>query len=617
MTVEQLEAASTAYYSGEPIMTDAEFDAAVSQLSIDDPDNIFLKRVGAPVPGKHKAEHKIPMGSLSNVNNEDEFLQWLTKNRGTTICLSHKLDGSSVELLYRDGMFVQAITRGDGIIGEDVTRNVLLSQHLRMEIDPSITSVRCECLIHIDDWQTYFQGDANPRNSAAGTLRRHDGKNAEHLRFYAFDAISTKPLLTEFHVMSILSRYFHCPACKWSRSSAELTLWCRKQAESRSLLSYEIDGVVAKIDTIHISRDMGVHNNRPRGQVAVKFEPRGGETVLRKVVWQVGHTGALTPVGEVDPVGVGGTTISRVTLCNMNEISRLCIAIGDIVEVVRAGDVIPKLSKLVRPGDTREIIQPPKKCPECGSKTAKDGARLFCTNDECSGRSFGRVMTWIKKRNILNVGEGVIKAAEIDLINELYFDWTLGAWAGIEVGNGILGEKRAKKVMKAIDDSRKVSLPDFLGSIGIKGVGRSLCRILCTELGIKTIDDVFITLPEDIEQLEGFGNTRAYDFCNWISEHREEIENLATFMNFTEEHISIHQVFSGETICFTGKSPKPRSEMSDIAIQLGAYVSNSITNSVTILVIPNTNSTSKKVIKAKKLGVRMMSPEEFLKMGGN
>ncbi len=632
-----LEKASEAYYSGRPTMTDAEFDLAIVELRRSDPNHSFLRRIGAPVPGTLKVKHEIPMGSLSNANNESEFLDWIPKHIHEgypDICLSHKLDGSSLELIYQDGSFVQAITRGDGDVGEDVTKNVLLSKNVPLEIHPSITSVRCECLVRLADWGEHFKGDANPRNSAAGTLRRHDGRNAEYLQFYAFDALidinktSYEILISlesEHGILSVLQHWFYVPDYMWSDDPDELVLWLRKVETERNEFQYEIDGVVAKIDDRNKSQSMGERDGRPKGQIAVKFKPRGGETILRKVIWQVGHTGSLTPVGEVDPVGVGGTVIRRVTLCNMDEIERLGIAIGDTVEVIRAGDVIPKLSRLIKAGTKYKVIRHPNKCPECGVKTKKDGARLYCQNDECSGVSFGRVMTWIKKRNILNVGEGIIRAAGIERIVNLYYspirfrnDKPLNAWATVEVGNGVLGEKRAKKIIEAVEKSRSVSLPEFLGSIGIKGVGRSLCRILCEGLPLKTIDDVYTIKPEQIESLEGFGSARAHDFCNWILKHGDDVEDLANLMNFEDQPDTKSEgdVFEGEVICFTGKSPKTRPEMTALAKSAGASVSSSISSKTTILVIADPYSTSSKAVKAREMGIEIMPTEDFLIKAG-
>lgn len=620
MNISQLEKANADYYRGNPSWTDSEFDAAIIQLRKDNPDHPFLKRIGAPIPGKQKAEHQIFMGSLDNANNEEEFKIWLAKNN-LAICLSHKLDGSSLELIYQEGFFVQAITRGDGNIGEDVTRNVLKSGNIPLKVDPSVLSVRCECLIHKNDWTKYFKGDANPRNSAAGTLRRHDGHNAKYLRFYAFDAlidtdktdkIMREVVKSEESVLDALSERFDVPDYTTIISRTSLQEWCRNEEARRDSLSYEIDGIVAKIDDRNISNEMGDRDRRPKGQIAVKFAPRGGETVLQDVVWQVGHTGSLTPVGEVSPVGVGGTIIERVTLCNMDEIKRLDIALGDTVEIIRAGDVIPKLTKCIRKGKNRETIYQPTKCPVCEGNIKKDGAQIFCLNDECTGKALGRIMTWIKKRNILDLGIGIVKAAKIESIYDLY-TITFNQWANVRVGNGRIGEKRAEKIIQALKKSKSVTLSNFIGSIGIKGIGRSLAHNLCEGLSLETLDHILLVLPEHMEKLEGFGHSRAYGFWGWLLEYREEVEKLAAIMNFEEKlDMKESNVFSGEVICFTGKSPKPRKEMSSLAEAAGASVSSSVTNSTTVLVIADPDSQSSKAVKAREMGIILISPEEFL-----
>lgn len=619
--IQQLEKASATYYGGNPIMTDAEFDAAVAELREKDPDHPFLKRIGAPVPGKFKVEHRIPMGSLDNANNEDEFRTWILKHKGCAFSLSHKLDGSSLELVYQDGHFIQAITRGDGKIGEDVTRNVLRSGNIPLTIDSSIISVRCECLIYLKDWHKYFEGDANPRNSAAGTLRRHDGHNAEYLRFYAFDALidiskATKDIRetikSEDDILDMLVEWFCVPYCGYTINIDNLIQWYRYEEVRRDKWPYEIDGIVAKIEDRIKSQNMGSKDGRPRGQVAIKFKPRGGETILQDVTWQVGQTGALTPVGKVAPIGVGGVIIKRVTLCNMDEIDRLGITIGDTVEIVRAGDVIPKLTKCIRQNESSKVIYPPKKCPECGASVTKDGARLFCRNDLCEGKSLGRIMTWIKKRNILNLGIGIVEAAGIESIYHLY-KMSSNEWANVRVKNGMLGPKRAAKVMEALNKSKSVSLSEFLGSIGIKGIGRSLSYDLCKGLKLKIFNDIFALTSDQVELQGGFGPLRAKAFCQWLRENCGETQDLASIMNFTKElDVDKNTIFSGEMICFTGKSPKPRSEMGKLAEAAGAIVSNSISKDTTILVIVDPNSTSSKAVKARKNGIKLMSPEEFL-----
>jgi DNA ligase (NAD+) len=196
--------------------------------------------------------------------------------------------------------------------------------------------------------------------------------------------------------------------------------------------------------------------------------------------------------------------------------------------------------------------------------------------------------------------------------------WSIDVWAGLEFGKGRLGEKRATKVIEALKKSRRVSLPEFLGSVGIKGVGRSLCRTLCSGLGLSSMDDVFHIEPEDIESLDGFGSSRAYDFCTWVLENEEELENLSSFMIFEDQPDTKGDdgPFAGEVVCFTGKSPMKRPEMSQLAESAGASISSSISSNTTILVIADPESKSAKAVKARKMGIKLMSPDDFLSQVG-
>jgi len=612
-----LERASKAYYAGNPVMSDSEFDEMVSELRATEPSHPFLKRIGAPVSGKHKAKHIIPMGSLANANNEEEFLSWLDKlpNNPHQIHLSHKLDGLSVELIYQNGSFIQAITRGDGIWGEDITRNVIKSGDIPLSIDKNITSVRCECVILKSDWTKYFKGEANPRNSAAGTLRRKDGCNAKYLQFYAFDAIGADSC-TETGVSIALRQWFRIPTWDIGTDYSFLVQWCKNQEKGRDEIPYEIDGIVAKLDCRAESQKIGSQNNRPRGQIAFKFVPRGAETTLTNVVWQVGATGAVVPIAVVAPIGVGGTIIKRASLCNIDEIERLQIAIGDTVEVVRAGDVIPKIAKLISKGDDRTEIKAPKMCPICDASVEKNGAHVFCINPTCHGKSFGRIMNWIKKRNILNLGSEIVKAIGVNSIRDLYIIITNEFYlANIQIGNGRLGESRANKIITELEKSRTVTLWEFLGCIGIKSIGRTLAKQIVVNLKIKTLKDIFALTPNDIQKLEGFAQQRAEDFCHWLSKHWSEIIELEKEMTFEKGEIAaMNNSLNGEVIVFTGKAPIPRNEMAEMAARAGATVSGSVTSKTTILVIADPNSMSSKAVKARESGVKLISPENFLEI---
>jgi len=255
-------------------------------------------------------------------------------------------------------------------------------------------------------------------------------------------------------------------------------------------------------------------------------------------------------------------------------------------------------------------------CPACGSAVERDGPFYKCSNAKsCVGVKNSRIMTWIKKQNILNLGIGIIKAANIESIYDLYIK-SVDEWASVQIGNGCLGKKRANKIIAELNKSKNVSLGIFLGSVGITGCGRTLCEQIIKNLNLTTLNDVFNLKVDDIQNLDGFGEKRAVDFIQWIADFRPQIIQLANIMNFGGKEKAMSKIknsLSGEAIVFTGKSPLPRKEMAALAEQAGASIGGSVSAKTTILVIADPNSMSGKAVKAREMGIRLMSHEDFLK----
>lgn len=620
----RLEIACHHYYNETPIVSDEEFDKAKRQLQEANPNHPFLKRVGAPVPGTAKVKHAIPMGSQANALNREDFDKWLKRinAKGQQINMTQKMDGSSLELVYENGIFVQAITRGDGKIGEDVTRNIVQSTSVPRKIDPAIESVRGEAVLHLKDFESFFKDEmANARNAAAGLVRRHSGSGAKFLMFYAFDVVTRTPMSTETAVLSFLkANKFKIPKFGTFVDAENMWEWYQQQENDRDSLPYEIDGVVAKLDDRKRSEELGVASGCPKGQIAIKFKSRGAETTLKNVVWQVGHTGRVNPVAELTPVGVGGTVIQRATLNNPDEINRLGIAIGDMVEVVRAADVIPKITQLVRKSSSRKKIKLPTRCPKCNASVLRDGAYLICTNEKCEGKKFKKIETWIKKRNIMHIGSGILEAlheaGRISSIRDLY-QLSVFDWQDLDVGNGKLGSTRAEKIMDSLDLSRYLTAADFFGCLGVPSVGRSLVDQMCRAFNIQSdYKEVFSITPEQLSTVEGFGKERANAFINWIDEHHDEITDLGTCMIFQTPKYGKDSAgkLADKTICFTGKCNLPRKELQDKAKQAGAKCVSSVSQGTDYLVIADPSSGSSKAQKARKYGTSLISEEEFLQM---
>lgn len=352
----EIERHSALYYAHQPEISDDAFDALRDELEELAPDSPVLAKVGSEslAEGWDKAAHTIPMGSQAKVNSAEEFLKWAERTGAERFACEDKLDGLSLEVKYVDGRFVAGITRGDGFEGEDITRNVAKMQNVPAALPVGVTcSLRGEIILPLSTFDAKYAGEyKNPRNAAAGIARRLDGTNSEDLVVKYFDVIiEGREFKTEEDKLCyITTRMGLEVATFFVPLTAEqvVKLYEKYQADIRDTLDWEIDGLVVKCNDIQTQEDLGTTNdNRPRGQVAIKFASRKKVTYLEDVVWEVGNTGRLTPVAIVEPVNLSGVTISRVTLHNVEEFEKHKLFRGAPVLISRANDVIPYFHGIV------------------------------------------------------------------------------------------------------------------------------------------------------------------------------------------------------------------------------------------------------------------------------
>ncbi len=426
-----LKAKHAYYYCGEPIMSDAEYDALEDQLRQIVPDDPVLALVGSPIPADTiltKARHSIPMGSQSKVNAEAEFMAWAQKSEGGAIHASLKGDGASAAAYYQQGHLVQAISRGDGTIGEDITANAMrfkgLPAWVGSEGQGFTGAVRFEVILTVDDWTAIEPSRSkNPRNAGNGIMGRKNCHQSDRLTAYAFDIHETVRgesyrFATEAEKAQRLSQlgFNLIPQCLCS-TAEEAVAYFRETAEQREALPFWIDGVVLKMNDLGLQERMGVTSGRPKGQVAWKFDSSGSETVLTGVVISGGHTGAIVPTGQLQPVEIGGTTVSSVSLVNFDEIARLDLAVGDSVWVIKANDIIPKVVRVTHRPEHRQPIPAPHACPFCGADAGRrintggdEGVILACRNAACPKQSSGKINRWIGSLDILGIGDVVLES---------------------------------------------------------------------------------------------------------------------------------------------------------------------------------------------------------------
>lgn len=613
----QLRAASEAYYAGVPsLLSDAEFDLFRDKLEELDPKNSFLAEVGAPSDSAlQKVTHSIPMGSLKKITTLAEFVTWRTTVSKTAKSLECavqlKLDGLSIEMIYNNGKFVQAITRGDGEVGDDVTHTIKNAQGFPKTIsERSRVSVRCEAMLKIADWKTHFSDKANPRNAAAGLVRRTDAKGSKHLSTFAFDVLfDNNGFKTEAdRIKWLKDEGFQTTPNKVVKVD-DVEKVIDGINDRRDRMPIEIDGAVVKCNKIADQENLGEHNGRPYWARAWKFPAMGAHTILNDVEWAVGTQGTINPVAKVQPVAVGGTTISNVTLHNMDEIERLGVQIGDEVEVIRAGDVIPKIIRVVTKGKNRTKIIIDA-CPACGSSVKRDGPKLFCMDaSNCVGTQFKKIQKWVKKRDIMFLGDSSLQklwdACVVRKISDLYQMSIDG------MVDGGLGKTMATKILAEIEKSRKCSLADFIGSLSLDMLGRREAANLVA-LGVDTLGEWRLLTPASIAKLPGYQSTKARRIsqsilCNWSL-----IEVVAAKLTISSGKPKVKGgKFSNLSFCFTGSMQHLRGELEALVADNGGSC-HSVSKKLNFLVIADPQSMSSKAVKARKLGIELISEQDFL-----
>jgi len=611
------------YYYSEPEITDAEYDALKTQLQELDPSAPQLQRVGAPIEFSPltTAKHKMPMGSLSNANNEEEFRDWYDKRNAQALWMSYKMDGSSIELLYEEGRLTQAITRGNGIEGEDITHNAV--KFVPLVLNESFTgSVRGEAYLKLSDFNQHFQGKANARNAANGTVRRKSGQNAEHLSFAAFNIVNGKAWPTEqekFGYLLVLG--FDIAPGQLVLNADEALEYYNETVTKRDQLDFEIDGVVAKLNELSDQTKWETDRKRPKYAIAFKFKAMGNTSVMHDVSWTVGHTGQVVPTAHVEPVSIGGTTIRNIFLNNPDEIRRLGVQLGDEVEIIRAGDCIPKITGLGKAGNSRRGIPIPEHCPSCASNLVKPGAHLECKNECCPAQVFRKIRVWIEKLDIKYIG---------DKLREKL--WTAGLISRpvdlYKLDHGSLsahsGDKMAAKILTEIEKARKLPLRLFVGALGIPFLGRRKAEIMIKN-GVNTLDKFRDKIWER-QPIESVGPGISTALSKGFDDLSEMIDELLEYVEIVEEEkeeiVPVSDGLDNKSFCFTGKILRmdkdgkrfTRQMMWNLVTQNGGQVAKKVDASTDFLVMADPDSTSSKAKKARSMGVTLLAESDFFEM---
>ena len=645
------------YVEDSPELPDAEYDRMMQQLLSIESEHPELVTIDSPsqrvggkaLDGFTQVQHEIAMLSLDNAFNDTELEAFEKRMNDRLIaksislfCCEPKLDGLAVSLLYVNGRLVQAGTRGDGSTGENITENVRTIRCIPLTLQgegwPARLEVRGEVFMPKAGFEAlneraFKRGDkpfANPRNAAAGSLRQLDSKitATRPLSFYAYSVgvIDGGELESSHYQRFVQLKRWGLPMCEETKqctSLSEVKEYYKDILERRDALKYEIDGVVIKVDDIELQEQLGFVARAPRWAIAYKFPAQEELTILKGVEFQVGRTGAITPVAKLEPVFVGGVTVSNATLHNADEIARLGVHIGDTVIIRRAGDVIPQIVSVVearRPEDSKAIIYPTT-CPACDSKlervegevVTRCGAGLVCPaqRKEALKHFVSR-----KALDVDGLGDKVVEQLVDKEMVETPAD-LFKLSAGVITVLERMGPKSAQNVVDALNKAKATTLPRFLYSLGIREVGEATAANLA--LHFSTLETVQVASFEQLIEVSDVGDIVAKHVLNFFAEpHNQAVIDDLRGMGVHWPEIkaldeSVPQPLAGKVVVLTGTLHKLKRNEAKAALQeLGAKVTGSVSKKTDILFAGE--AAGSKLTKAEELGIEVMNEEQLIEL---
>jgi DNA ligase (NAD+) len=620
----RLEKYRASYYAGRPDISDAAYDALEDDLRALDPTHPVLARVGSAelVSEWDKARHEIPMGSLNKAVSVEELRAWLARceellekdgvaSIAGDLFVAEKLDGISIEVIYREGKMVDAITRGDGEMGERISQNVARMKGVPARIkDKRSMSVRGEIILRLSDMKKHFSSGTSPRNLAAGTSKRFDGGNCEYLTVLFYDIADHFDVATEVDKFEyIRSLGFATPATAQGSIDDVIALYDAYSGGRRASLDYEIDGLVVYVNALHTQALLGEVNHRPRGAVAFKFASPAKVTTVLSVNWDTGPSGRVTPVAIVAPVELAGAMVQRASLHNAANVRALGIGVGDEVLVSRRNDVIPYVEEVVEKRGKPD--EPPTTCPVCGAPLSVEGEYLVCRNTTCRAVVEGRIQNWVGAVGALEWGDKLIEQlVEARLVGEPADLYKL-TWQQIAALDR-RGEKSAKKSLGELTSRLPLTLPVFIAALGMDNFALQTARLLVAA-GYDTIDKLLAAREADLASITGLGPIKAASIVRGLASRKDEIQRLlaAGIVPVTPQEAG---PLSGLTFCFTGTSTRPRAELTELVESRGGRVLAAVTKELQYLVIADPSSTSSKAVKAKKLGTKLITEEQLMEL---
>jgi len=635
------------YVENNPVISDYEYDMLLKQLEaletqypdLITPDSPTQRVGGEPAKGFTTVEHKIPMLSLDNAYSYEELQEFDERVKKVVTDVEYicepKIDGVSISLIYENGVFKRGATRGDGIKGDDITSNLRTIRSIPLRLQGSElqnAEIRGEVYFPISSFKKFNKEQekkgeqvfANPRNAAAGSLRQLDPR-----------IVASRPLDTYLYYISYADKDFKNqqnsletlrtagfrvnPLIKKTGSIQEAILYCKSLETKRESLDYEIDGVVLKVNSFTQQRQLGSTIKHPRWAIAFKFTAKQATTRLKDIVIQVGRTGTLTPVAILEPVQVGGVTVSRATLHNFDELKRKDIRIGDMVLVERSGDVIPQVVKSISEKRTGEekARAIPRKCPVCGSEVIRtlDEVAVRCPNKQCPARLKWRI-EYFASRDAMDIdhlgGQTIDKLIEKGLIEDIADVYALTEHDILQLEG--FKDKSVQNLLDSIEKSKQQGLARLIYGLGIRHVGKYAAQILAAQY--QSIDELASKTAEELTQIHGLGDKTAEAIATFFAtEENIELINKLKGIGIKTKETKKEGPLAGKKFVFTGGlATLSRPDASDLVMKKGGMVASAVGKDIDYVVVGS--DPGSKYDKAKKLGLTILDENQFKKLVG-
>lgn len=624
------------YFNQQPEITDFEYDELIHELRTLSPTSAILFECGADPSYGKTIKHNVIMGSLNKEKTIEKVFEFLLKycKINGRISIMPKIDGLPLSLHYKKGKLIQVATRGNGEVGQDVTDNAQFIKSIPQKLSKKFTGeIRGEAYMLISEFEKAKASGIdikNPRNGASGLLghKTPEKTGSIPLGYFAYEIFTDDK---EFAYGSEKLEYLRdelkfevveCESFKADDKKGIQKFLERWENTVRKKIDYEIDGMVISFDSLALQIEAGTTDSLgryPRAKLAFKFKPEQKKATIVGMTWQVGRTGRITPVAEISPTELCGSTIRRVTVHNKKRLHELDIRIGDEIMVEKAGEIIPSIVSVFKRQKRSKNVDVyssekggcsyPIHCPACESKLSEDATFLLCVNPDCSAQLEERVLHYLQTLECKGIGQKTIRTMNanglIKSVSDIY-NVKASDLNGLEG----YGDRKSKIVIDAIHSKKEIDLSVFIRSLGIHGVGKTTSRVLAKRFG--DLDSVLGATYSELTELDGIGEITANGLAKWFEDYSSIVIGLRE--RITIMSMAVGGKLSGKSFCLTGAMSKGRKEIAKMIEDAGGDVKSSVGKGLNFLVMSDPTSGSSKAKKAEKLGTKCISEDELYSM---